>query len=268
MGGVLRGRGDARLGPIELRLSVIGTLLEPALRLACVLKLPLEDVETLARSGYVRVAKERGLSVRAMARGFKCSPATITAIVARGRDRRLGAILGLDVDRKRKLVALGGESDFDHAAAMRALHEPEEPVLQAIEELVEARILSREPDGRYRLQTGVVNYVDAADASARLSGLRQLLEGVTALVHQRFFAHAPGSAFVRALSFASRPTDFEGVRDDTYKVLEARVREADRIAEKGADGRASVAAFFVSEMSGDAVWTAKTASRRGRRSTR
>lgn len=66
-------------------LDEIVMLLLPAMERACAEKLSLEVVESLARFTFVLAARERGWSVRGMARKLGCSPSTVTTIVARGR---------------------------------------------------------------------------------------------------------------------------------------------------------------------------------------
>lgn len=266
MGGHLGSTRSHKVGPLELRLAVVATLMEPALQLATVLKLPLEDVETLARTGYIRAGKERGLSVRAMARSFKCATATITSISKRAKDRAIPEILGLDVDRKRRLVTLAGDGPFTLVDAVRALGHDEAEVALALEELVEARLLSIDASGRHRLEAHVVNYV-AEDTQVRLAGLRQLLEVVSCVVYSRFFTKDPGS-FVRAASFKSTAADLAAIRDDVWKTLEPRIRDADG-RPPGADAKAeAVSAFLVAETPHDGVWQSRTARSRGTKERR
>ncbi len=260
MGGHLGSAHSHKVGPLELRLAVVATLMEPALQLAAVLKLPLEDVETLARTGYVRAGKERGLSVRAMARSFKCATATITSIAKRGRDRAIPEILGLDVDRKRRLITLAGDGPFSLSEAVDALGHDEVDVTLAIEELTEARLLAVDPTGRHRLEAHVVNYV-AEDTQVRLAGLRQLLEVVSSVVYSRFFTKDPGS-FVRAASFKSSSADLDAIRDDVWKTLEPRIRDADARELTGAPKAESIAAFLVAETPHDGVWQSRSARTR------
>ncbi len=76
-----------RTTPIDsmkpLRLGEFVSLLMPAMERACADKLTLAVI--LPLKFFVEPARERGWSVRGMARKLGCSPSTVTAIVTRGR---------------------------------------------------------------------------------------------------------------------------------------------------------------------------------------
>src|SRR4029453_2963377 len=94
-----------RISPLDLRLKVIAIVLEPALALARVLALPLDDLQRLVATGYFCEARTYGLSFRQIARRFDKSLRTVTNL-ARSSSADLPLRGGLRITLRRRAAEL------------------------------------------------------------------------------------------------------------------------------------------------------------------
>lgn len=219
------------ISPVDVRVRVVEVALTPALMLARVMALPLDDLQHLVATAYFREARARGLSFRSIARRFGKSLRTVTNLARRADGdepfleghRRLG--------HRRRIVAwLAVEGPASLAQIARAIPDADRDELEAeLEYLIEQTIVTQGDDG-YRV---VAAYMDtkAEDLSARLDALRHLLEGVTMAIHRRFFEpRAEGTSLARVLTFQAKPEALEALAQDGYSALRESILRADESA--------------------------------------
>ncbi len=231
--------------PMDLRLRVIGVMLEPALTLACIMRLPLADVTQLVRTTYVRIGKSRGLSVRALAKRYGVAPNTIQSISNVLRDHELPDRFGAAVTRRRSIVAHLTSHPRSTRAAVHGLH-PESTASEmdeALEHLVDEGMIHVDEDKVRLAKTHLCIARD--DAEHRLDSLRQMAETFCKVVYRRFF-HPPvdGEAYGRVFTFACIPEELVGLREETYLRMSQAIRAADARATSGDEG-ASASAMLV-----------------------
>src|SRR5690606_34288846 len=78
-----RAMAPRTVSPVDVRVRVVEVALTPALVLARVMALPLDDLQHLVATAYFREARARGLSFRAIARRFGKSLRTVTHLARR-----------------------------------------------------------------------------------------------------------------------------------------------------------------------------------------
>lgn len=226
-----RAMAPRTVSPVDVRVRVVEVALTPALMLARVMALPLDDLQHLVATAYFREARARGLSFRAIARRFDKSLRTITNLARRADGdeplleghRRLG-------HRRRAVAWLAFEGQATFAQIARAVPDADRDDLQAdLEHLIEQGIVTN--DGElYRVVAG---YMDtrAEDLSARLDALRHLLEGVTMAIHRRFFEpRAEGPSLARVLTFNASREALAKLAEGGYAGLRQAVLETDEAA--------------------------------------
>lgn len=241
------------LSPVDVRVRVVEVALTPALMLARVMALPLDDLQHLVATAYFREARARGLSFRSIARRFDKSLRTITNIARRAESdepllaghRRLG--------HRRRIVAwLAVEGPADLERVARAIPDADRDELEAeLEHLVEQAIATRDESG-YRIVAG---YMDtrAEDLSARLDALKHLLEGVTMVIHRRFFEpRVEGTSLARVLTFEATPETLARLAEDGYTALRESVLRADESA--GEDAVQASLTLTVTEIPSGPGW--------------
>lgn len=223
------------VSPVDVRVRVVEVALTPALVLARVMALPLDDLQHLVATAYFREARSRGLSFRSIARRFDKSLRTITNLARRAEEtapllhahRRLGY-------RRRAVAWLDAEGPAPLELIARAVPDAtRDELAEELEHLVEQGILTREGDN-YHVVAAHMNTL-ADDLSARLDALRHLLEGVTMVIHRRFFEPgAAGTSLARVLTFAADSDALHRLAENGYAALKAAVLRADEEAGDGA----------------------------------
>jgi hypothetical protein len=235
--------------PFDLRLKVIGVMLEPALTLACIMGLPLADLTQLVRTTYVHLGKSRGLSVRALAKRFGVAPNTIQAIATVLRDHALPESFGAQVTRQRAIIQhLADRGSSTVKRVLRLLPDTEADEMQsALDQLVqEGAVVS----DRNRVSLGKQHFsIARKDAEHRLDSLRQMTEAFSQVVYRRFFQPArEGEAFGRVFTFAVTPALLKAIREEAYMRTSSSVRSADAAATaKGGGVTASMLIVVVQE---------------------
>jgi hypothetical protein len=241
---------------LDVRVKVVATMLEPALSLAHLMALPLDDLLELVATGYFREAEARGLSQGAIARRFGKSVRTIATLKNRSRatskllerSRRLAV-------RRRLLTEIDRIGPAGIEAIARTVPRTARSTLEReLDALVAQGLVVCGEDG-YRTATGHVNVV-RAEIDARLDSLRHFLEAVTRAAYRRFYTPAQmGIALARVLSFSSDASRLADLSERQYEGLRSAVLEADAAADGAADPvQAMVAVCFVEEPAG-APWS-------------
>jgi hypothetical protein len=249
------GEGAERITAVDVRVRVVAVALEPALLLARVMALPLDDLHHLVSVGYFREARARGMSLRAVARRFSKSLRTI-ATLSRTAGTALPALEGSRrIGLRRSIVARVAEQGAATAADLGGALPDTKPgdLREALEQLVAEGILELEGE-RYTVVVAHVSMVKA-DVDHRIDSLRHFLGAVTQVVYRRFFTNEPEAvALARVLTFAARREELAGLTESTYADLRKTVLEVDSASE-GREGarQASVAVCFV-EAPLDAHW--------------
>lgn len=247
--------------PMDLRLKVVGVMMEPALTLAGILRLPLADVTQLVRTTYVRIGKRRGASVRALAKRFGVAPNTIQAIANVLRDHDLPDQFGAAVTRRRIIVQHLSEQPESSAEIVRTLDPSSSP-----DEMDEALDQLRQ-DGMVHVEEEAIGLakqhlsIARGDPLHRLDSLRQMTETFCKVVYRRFFNPPnPGEAYGRVFTFACAPEDLVAIREDTYLRLSSAVRAADERATAKGNGRISSAMLVFVEEPDDPVYLGRKRS--------
>lgn len=238
-----------------MRLRVIAVALEPALALARIVALPLDELQELVATGYFREAKARGISLRAMARRFGKSLRTIATLSRRAADK--GPLLGESrrLGWRRRIVARiadGGPASVEELR--RELPDAEhDEVAEEIEQLVAEGILRRDA-GQYAVSAALWSSV-GGDVEQRIDSLRHFVSAITQVVYRRFFVADPqAEAFARVLSFAAEREELTRIRESTYEALRDRVVESDANASSSASAVSASVALCVVEAPSDHAW--------------
>jgi DNA-binding MarR family transcriptional regulator len=249
---------DVRVSPVDVRLRVVAIALEPALVLARIAAIPLDDVQRLVAAGYFREARARGHSFRAIARRAGKSLRTVTNLAKLASEQ--GALLETSqrLTWRRQIVVRVGEKGTA-GLARRALEEaipdaPEDVLEEEIAQLVSEGILS-EDGGRLR---AVARHLDMVQEqlAPRLESLRHFLRAVAGVAYRRFFVvDAEAEAFARVLSFSADRESLASLRSETYASLREKVFSLDA-REGGAedDKVQAMVAFAVVEEPTDPAW--------------
>lgn len=241
-----------RVSPVDVRLRVVAIALEPALTLARIAALPLDDLQRLVTAGYFREARARGMSFRTIARRFDKSLRTITNMSRLANEQGLPLRTSDRITWRRRLVELAASRDgVSRDELLRAVPEADDEVLaEELDQLLGEGILEGDvvvrPAGRH------LDMVQD-ELAARLDSVRHFLRSVTATVYRRFFVVDPDAeAFARVLQFTARRERLRALRSQTYETLREGAFEADA---EGGDAHAMVA-FCVVEAPEDPAWRA------------
>ncbi len=234
------------MSPVDLRLYVIAAALKPALTLARVAGLELDDLQELVADGYFRELQQRGLSWENIARRLGKSRRTIGSIARRSSLRPLDSSRA--IERMRGAVAAVARSrelsEVDLAAVLRV---DVDEVRAVVSSLVEEGVLDRRDDVLV-VAAPMLDLV-SEDAEHRLDSLRHFFDAITSAVHARFFGGRGGpEAFARVLTFSARKTDLGRLRDAVYGDLERAIVAEDAAATNEADAVQASFALCLAEV--------------------
>ena len=214
--------------PVDKKLAVVASLMEPALHLARIAGLSLDDVRELSGAQFFRLLQRRGLSWESVARKLKKSRRTV-AKLARQAASRDDILMGSErLQLRRRIVRALAERDL----AMSELEEQfrgfeSEVLLEELDVLRETGIVAAGQP--LRLEAAMLDLL-GDDFDRRLESLRHFLESIAHVVYQRFFRDSDdGMARVWTLSIT--PNEFESLRNELASALEQRLVEADSHAE-------------------------------------
>lgn len=248
-----------KVSPVDARVLILSAVLEPALSLARILGLTLDDLQQLVAIGYFREYRLRGMSQPMIAKRLGKSIRTVATLSKLSEDE--GPPLGGSQRigwRRRIVSALASRGPQPADDLERQLPDAEpEALAEALEQLLDDGILSREGE-RFAVVAPEVDMI-REDFDYRLESLRHFLVAVTQTVYQRFFAKDSGAeAFARVLSFSTLPDRLRAIRQSSYDAMEKAVEEADAEATGKPDAvQGSVAVCFV-EVPTDLPWRIQT----------
>lgn len=248
-------RAEQRISPVDVRIRVVALALEPALSLARILALPLDDLHRLVDGGYFREVRSRGLSLPQIARRFGKSLRTVATLSQRARQD--GTLLSGsdDIRRRRRLVAwLGRHGGATRAAARRHLGESDEQLVHdALDQLVAEGILT-EHEGQVRVAAAHMDLL-RSDIEHRLDSLSHFLTAVTHVIYRRFFLPPQrGEAFARVLTFSASPERLATLSEQTYARLKDEVVAVDAEATANGGSALASAVLGVVEIPHDVWW--------------
>ena len=233
---------------LDLRLRVFLLTLEPALQLARALSLSLDDVEDAVRQTYVRVHRDRGLSLEQVARRVGASRRTIATVSSQSQasdaplehSRRI-------VLRRELLRLLSREPGIEIDRAITELRAKTDVFYAELEVLIdEGAIESRE--GRLEL-TRAWSSFEGGNEAERLDSLRHFLRTVGETVRRRFFTHASDDdAFARVLTFSADPRALAALRGSAYDLLCREAVAADEASKTADDAGEASVAFCVTKL--------------------
>lgn len=233
---------------------MVAVALEPALTLARIMALPLDDLQRLVATGYYREARRRHLTHAAIARRFRKSVRTIATLAREAEAERsvLARSEGMEL-RRRVVEALShGPKTLEQLTELPSAAIPLEEVLES---LIEEGIIEATDEGTYQ---GVTRHFDviAEEAEARLDSLRHFLGAVTRVMYTRFFNGNAEHGFARVLTFAANPEQLQSTVRAQYTSLRDAVIALDEEASETAP-HASIALLCVEEPS-DHHWKGRS----------
>ena len=224
---------------VDVRLRLIAVALEPALALARVSAVPLDDLQTMVTVGYFRELRTRGMTLRAIARRMHKSLRTVAGLSQRAAQQRdlLGGSERLRW--RRKLVAqVGKHPRASLARLQRALPKVARAELEEELKQLAAQGIVKLSERGAELSADVMTMV-SDQLEPRIDSLRHFLDAVTQVIYRRFWTADPEhEAFARVLSFRVEPEEFARLRTAYYESL--------RNAAIKADGNAGESAVDVS----------------------
>lgn len=246
--------------PIDARLTVVMSALEPALSLARVLHLSLDDFSELTATGYFSLLSRRGLSWQAAAKRLGKSRRTIASLAKRAGSTDPLLSGSQRMQWRRRIVRLLAEEEqqtFEQVSAM-VTDAPPDDLRAEVEQLVDEGVLEQRGDG-LRVNTHLFDLL-SSDFDQRIESLRHFLEAVTHVVYRRFLSReSEAEAFARVLTFSARRQDLAEIRD-IYQVLEARVFAADAAAEGDPTAVQASVTMCVVETPTDVLWKVRRRS--------
>lgn len=238
-----------RVSPVDVRVRVVAATLAPALSLARAMALPLDDLEELVTTGYFREARERGWSMRAIARRFGKSLRSVTTLSQRARRTGQAASRSEVIGRRRRTIAwLGSRPGATRAELHVGLGQTIHPKTldETLADLLDEGVLE-EHDERLRVHAAYVDMVQD-DLAHRLDSLRHFLDAVTLVVQRRFFAvHEPGVAFARTITFSAPRDEVEALWTEAFARLHAAAVAADERAGSATDATQVTVAICLAE---------------------
>lgn len=201
-----KNQGDPALSS-EMDRRILYTLLEPPVRLAYTLNVPLKELVGWVQMAYYHEAKRNGLKVQGAAKLLQVTPRTISNLAQKLKLNFLNAVEAQDLLRQVEFVLWAGP--LSEVRLCNALPEDPEAVKRALARLLEqGRVV--ETRGRtitYRIARHEVR--QPRDTwLARIDGLSNLLGSVTNAVYGRFFREEP-QTFARTITLRVRPEDME-----------------------------------------------------------
>ncbi|MEM9075008.1 MAG: hypothetical protein AAGE52_41310 [Myxococcota bacterium] len=250
---------NVSVSPIDLRSRVVALALEPALTLARIAALPLDDVQRLVSVGYFREARSRGMSFRTIARRFDKSLRTITNLSKRANEVGLPLEESERLSVRRQLVVRAG-SEGTKGIARDALFDGLPNADRAtlddeLEFLLGSGILETH-EGRVRAAARHMDMVEES-LGPRLESFRHFLRSVTLVTYRRFFVMEPErEAFARVLTFSADRDTLQSLRESAYENLRNGAFDAD--ANASDEAGVAMATFCVVEESDDPAWRAPT----------
>jgi hypothetical protein len=233
-----KSRADAP-SVVDVRLRLIAVALEPALALARVSAVPLDDLQAMVTVGYFRELRARGLTLRGIARRMHKSLRTVAGI-SQLAAREQGSVGGSDrLRRRRKLVAyLGKHPRASFAQLQRLLPKASRAAVEEELKQLAAQGIVKLGERSAELSAEIMTLV-SDQLEPRIDSLRHFLGSVTQVIYRRFWTTDPErEAFARVLSFRVDAEEFERLRSTYYEAL--------RNAAIKADGRAGADALDVS----------------------
>lgn len=249
---------DERVSLIDVRLRVVAIALEPALVLARIVALPLDDLVELVSVGYFRETRGRGLSLGAVAQRFQKSLRTIKTLSKRAASETRPLAASQRLTWRRRVAELVSAGQGLHLEELvRAL--PDAPALElevALAQLVEEGILAR--DGQVAHTAGPYLGLVRGALDQRLDSLRHFLTATTQVIYRRFFggsaAGDDAEAFARVLTFRAARPELVALRERAYETVRGAVLDADSRAQDDVDAPQASVVLAVVEAPTDAFW--------------
>ncbi len=246
----------ATVSPVDVRLRVIKAALSPGIVLARVAALPLDDLEALVAVAYFEEARERGLSLRAIARRFGKSLRTIATLSKRASESGVLVEASRAIAVRRRLVehlarATGTQNAEELCQSVPDVRANE--VREQIQQLVDEGILT-EVDGAYQVAAAHLPLL-GDELDQRLESLRLLLSGATQTIYRRFFSvGGDGTALARVLVFSAVRDDLSALAERLYEALRSGAIALDAAAQGREDAKQSSCVLCVVERPEDPAW--------------
>lgn len=244
--------GGSSVSSVDQRVKTLSVVLEPALVLARLMGMSLDDLQRLVAVGYFREYRLRGLSIPQVARYLGKSERTVATLAQKSSE--VGPLLdgSRRVQLQREVIRLGSLGVVSRAEAQR-LQPPlaEEAVDAVLEQMVEGGLIA-ETEGGW---VTVAEHIDmvSEELDARLDSLRHFLTAVAQVVHGRFFRpRAEAQSFARVWTFAASRESLARLQRESYERLRDAAGALD--SEDTEDKRSASLVFALVESPDDIGW--------------
>lgn len=211
----------------DLRIRVFLLALEPALELARVLSLELDDIQDAVAGQYVLIYRDRGLSLEQIARRIGKSRRTVVSLSRHAAQLARRLETNRRLTARRELATLAAARPRSRAELLDACRS--DSAATELETLLDDGWLE-ERDGLVSAAKDWIPF-DGPEDDARLSSVRHFLGTVTATLIGRFFKAPPNdAALAKVLTFSCDLAKLEGAREAVYERMSIIARELDRDA--------------------------------------
>jgi PAS domain-containing protein len=222
---------------LEYKQRLVYSLLRAAARVALKLRLPLDQLASLAQMAYFQEARAgQGLKLDAIAGLFGKSLRTVSTLHNRFRGDFFAP--EHEVALRRAIAALVNHRPADDARLRAAFADvPEVELASAIDDLVRAGVIVR--DGAvWRRNPAAHDFLGATpdDLVARIDGLNRQMDVVAATVWHRLVEPGDRPALARTFVFHASDRDLQAMIDATAQGVRERAIAADVAFDATGDG--------------------------------
>ena len=235
---------------VDLRLRVFLLLVEPVVKVSHSMNLSLDDVEACVQAVYVRLLRERGLSLEQIARKSGRSRRNISSLMQMANNVHEPLKESDRIAMERAVVLwLSTRSSGTKSEILEDIPSKQRPeATRAIERLLSSGVLE-EHKRKLSLSESLIR-LEGESEEKRLDSLRHFLEAVSETVQARFLKRpADAHAFARVISFRAHKGRLLELQEKAYRMLTEAATELDELAE--ADAANSVHAHMVFATSRD-----------------
>ena len=225
---------------LDLRLRVFVLMLEPVAKIAHAMNLSLDDVEACAQAVYVKLLRDRGLSLEQIARKSGRSRRNIVSIVQLANNVHEPLLQSERIGDERSVVSwISNNPGQARDQLLKAFPSRQQgDILDAVTRLLEANIVE-DLEGNLKLTETWIHF-EGESEERKLDSLRHFLSGITQTIHDRFLKRPPEeSAFARVLTFRAKESALISLQEEIYRILTKQVTEIDADAD---DDTSSVSA--------------------------
>lgn len=244
---------------LDGRIRLIALALEPALVLARIAALPLDDLQSLVATGYFRETRARGLSYPMIARRFDKSVRSVATLAKEAASKQVLPRATNATTRRRKILeTISRRNQVTRKALGQAFSQLSPKELDdELVQLTENGLLV-EKGGMFRLAKSHFDFTHG-ELEQRLDAVRHLFSGVAQVIFQRFFTPtgSTAEAFVRTFTFKADRASLSTFRQRSYERMKDEILDVDRSAPRNDAANASAILCVVEEPK-DPAWSPRS----------